>query len=711
MTEPLSLLDFIKNQTTFSTKSIQNVLQLNSEGASIPFISRYRKEMTGSLDEVQIAEIVRLNTLYKDISDRKTFILQTIEEQGKLTDELRLKIESSFDLVQLEDLYLPYKKRKKTKADIARDNGLEPLAKKIMSQNVTDIVYEAKKYICEAAPSPQSCIEGAQFIIAEWVSENVQNRELLRSQIRKNSLIKSKVVSTKKDEAITYKDYFDYEEPLYKTPSHRLLAVLRGQSEGFLRVSLLVDDPYLISRLTQKYIKTSGECANIIQEAVEDGYKRLLLPSLENQIINEAKEKADREAIEVFGKNLRQLLLASPLGSKNVLAIDPGFRTGCKIVALGSNGDVLDHNTIYPTPPKSDIYGAEHIVLDFINRYRIDSIALGNGTASRETESFLRDLIKTHQLSIHLFVISENGASIYSASDTGREEFPDLDVTVRGAISIGRRLQDPLAELVKIDPKSIGVGQYQHDVNQVLLKEKLEKTVISAVNSVGVDLNTASPHLLQYVSGLGPTLARKIVETRSSLGLFEKREDIKKVPRLGEKVFEQCAGFLRIRNGHNPLDNTGIHPESVNIVNKMAKDLGIGVTDLIANTALINKIQITNYVNERIGLPTLEDIIKELKKPGYDPRGEAQTRSLNDTIRSIADVKPGMTFEGIVGNMTNFGAFVDIGIKENGLLHISQITKKFIKNPSEVLTIGQIVEVKVLEVDVDRKRINLTMMF
>ncbi len=704
-----STIDFIKNQTAYSNKAIENILQMQSEGATIPFIARYRKERTGSLDEVQIGEILKLSSTFDQLNKRKTSILESIEEQGKLTPELKDKIEQCYDLTSLEDLYLPYKKRKKTKADIAKEQGLEPFSKQIMAQTLANPQQEAQKYINEALPTVEDCIKGAQNIIAEWTSENIDVRDFVRSQMRKNGLVKSKVIGTKKEEAITYKDYFEFEESVQKIPSHRLLAILRGQMEGFLRVSLITDDEYILDKICERQIKKASPSSSIIQEAIEDGYHRLLQPSVENQILNEAKEQADKEAILVFAKNMRQLLLAAPLGTKSVLAIDPGFRTGCKVVSLGQNGDLLAHTTIYPTAPTNDIFGSETKLLDLIYKDNLQCIAVGNGTASRETETFLRKMIKNHHLDIQIYVVSESGASIYSASDVGREEFPNHDVTVRGAISIGRRLKDPLAELVKIDPKSIGVGQYQHDVNQVLLKESLDETVVSAVNSVGVDLNTASPHLLQYVSGLGPTLARKIVEYRSEVGQFSTRSEIKKVPRLGEKVFEQCAGFLRIRDGKNPLDNTGIHPESANIVLDIAKDLGIKIDDLIGNTTLIKTIKLSKYVNENIGLPTLEDIVKELQKPGHDPRGEAQIRELDDSITSITDIKVGMTLIGIVGNMTNFGAFIDIGIKENGLIHISQITNKFIRNPSEVLTLGMQVKVKVLDIDVDRKRINLTM--
>lgn len=706
-----NLLDYIKKQCSSSKRSIENVLKLQTEGATIPFIARYRKEMTGSLDEVEIGNIIKLSNMFDQLVKRKEAVLESIEEQGKLTDELRSKIEMCNDLSTLEDLYLPYKKRKKTKADIAREQGLEPLAKIIMAQNIQNPELEAKKYLNESLTNVADCIQGAQYIIAEWMSENVSNREFVRSQYRKTGAISSKVIGTKKEEAVTYKDYFEHNESIQKIPSHRLLAVLRGQAEGFLRVSVVADDDSIIEKIASRMIKNSGPCASLIFEAVEDGYKRLLQPSVENQILGDAKETADKEAILVFTKNIKQLLLAAPLGPKPILAIDPGFRTGCKVVCLASNGDLLHHTTIFPTAPQNDFSGAEKTILDLLFKFKSESIAIGNGTASRETEAFIKSVIKNNRLDINYFVISESGASIYSASDAGREEFPNLDASVRGSISIGRRLMDPLAELVKIDPKSIGVGQYQHDVNQVMLKESLDEAVMSAVNSVGVDLNTASPHLLQYVSGLGPSLAKRIVEFRTGNGQFLYRDEIKKVPRLGDKVYEQCVGFLRVRKGENPLDNTGIHPESYPVVHKMAKKLGVKVEELISNGALLKTIQPGDFVDENTGLPTLQDIIKELQKPGHDPRGEAQARELDDSVMSITDVKPGMVLNGIVGNMTNFGAFIDLGIKENGLVHISQITDKFIKNPSEVLTLGMQVKVKVMDVDVDRKRINLTMKF
>ncbi len=707
----IELLNFIKNLSPSSVQSIENVLKLHTEGATIPFIARYRKEMTGSLDEVEIGNIIKLSNTFEQLVKRKESILESIEEQGKLTSDLKAKIEACTDVSTLEDLYLPYKKRKKTKADIAREQGLEPFAKLIMAQSLQNPEAEAIKYISEVLPNVQDCIQGAQYIIAEWVSENISTRDFVRSNYRKHGTISSKVIGTKKEEAITYKDYFEHNESLQKIPSHRLLAILRGQTEGFLRVSVATDDEWITDRIASRLIKNNGPCTELIREAVEDGYKRLIQPSVENQILGEAKEVADKEAILVFTKNMRQLLLAAPLGPKSVMAIDPGYRTGCKVVCLAPNGDFRYHTTIYPTAPANDTTGAEKTVLDLLHKYNIEYIAIGNGTASRETESFIKTLIKSNRLTINYFVISENGASIYSASEAGREEFPNLDATVRGSISIGRRLMDPLAELVKIDPKSIGVGQYQHDVNQVLLKESLDETVISAVNSVGVDLNTASPHLLQYVSGLGPALARRIVDLRTEAGQFTKRDDIKKVPRLGDKAYQQCVGFLRVRNGNNPLDNTGIHPESYNVVIKMAKDLGVSVDKLINNNDLLKSVKLSEYVDENTGLPTLQDIIKELQKPGHDPRGEAQARELDDSVQSINDVKVGMILNGIVGNMTNFGAFIDLGIKENGLVHISQITDKFIKNPSEVLTLGMQVKVKVMDVEVDRKRINLTMKF
>lgn len=706
----MDTLNFIKTRTAFSSNSINSVLKLVQEGATIPFIARYRKEATGGLDELEVGSILKWNQYILDLEKRKETIISAIEEQGKLNDSLLKQIKDCEDIHQLEDLYLPYKKRKKTKADIARDRGLEPLAKVIMSQQNINLAQAASKYLNQEVPTTEDALQGARDIIAEWINEDTAIREYLRDQLRKHGAIASKVITSKKEEGQVYKDYFEFQERVSKIPSHRLLAILRGQNESILRVNLVIDEAPIIYNIGRRLLKGNSSSQEHIILAVEDAYKRLLFPSIENQVVNETKERADKEAIEVFTKNLKQLLLAAPIGNKAVLAIDPGFRTGCKVACLNTSGELVNHTTIYPTAPQNDEYGAAETLKKLIDKYDIDIIAIGNGTASRETESFVNKYL-AHTNELKVFMVSENGASIYSASEVGREEFPNLDLTVRGAISIGRRLMDPLAELVKIDAKSIGVGQYQHDVNQILLKESLDATVTNVVNSVGVDVNTASPHLLQYIAGLGPTIARNIVSLRSEKGKFVSRDEIKEVPRLGPKVYEQCVGFLRVRQGSHALDNTGVHPESYKVVLKMAKDYKLSIEELISNKDIVAKLPLQQYVNEKIGMPTLLDIQKELLKPGHDPRGEAQVFNFSDKIKSIEDVEPGMILPGLVGNMTNFGAFINIGIKENGLVHISQITNKFITNPSEVLTIGMPVEAKVLEVDIPRKRISLTLKF
>lgn len=644
-----------------------------------------------------------------EIEARKETILASIEEQGKLSPELRSKIENSYDLNEIEDLYLPYKKRRKTKADLAKEKGLEPLAKTIFEQKTNNIYTLAEKYLNDQVLSLDDAIQGAKDIIAEWISEDESIREYLREKFRKTSIITSKVVKSKAEEASLYKDYFEFNESLSKCPSHRYLAMMRGEKEGFLRVIVDIEMEVAIDYISRKYIFSKGESASLMSESIEDSYKRLIVPSVENQIRTEYKEKADKDAIAVFTENLRQLLLASPLGQKNILAIDPGFRTGCKVVCIDDKGDLAHNSTIYPHEPQSQLFQAKETIKNLVYQYHIDAIAIGNGTASRETKEMV-DAIKFDK-KVNVFVVSENGASIYSASDVAREEFPDKDVTVRGAISIGRRLMDPLAELVKIDAKSIGVGQYQHDVDQSMLKESLDSTVISCVNSVGVNLNTASKHLLAYVSGLGPTMSSNIITFRSENGPFTSRQQLLKVPRLGAKAYEQCAGFLRIREAENPLDNTGVHPESYGVVNKMAKDLGVTIEKLIEDKELKKNIKLTDYINEKIGLPTLQDIMKELEKPGLDPRGEAKAFSFADGIKTLDDLREGMVLPGIVTNLTNFGAFVDIGIKGDAMLHISQISRKFIKSPSEVLKLQQIVNAKILNIDSERKRVNLTLLF
>jgi protein Tex len=702
-------IDFISNALGISKQQVKAALNLFEEGATIPFVARYRKEVTNNLDEVQLSDIQKWNKKLIEIEARKETILASIEEQGKLTPELRKKIEQSYDLNEIEDLYLPYKRRRKTRGDIAKEKGLEPFAKIIYDQKETKIFALAEKFLSDQVQSTQDAFDGAKDIIAEWVSEDDQLRESLRSTFRKSAIITSKVVKAKAEEATLYKDYFEFNEPINKCPSHRYLAMMRGEKEGFLRVIVDIEMEPAIFNIEKKHIQSNGESASIISEAILDSYKRLIIPSVENQIRTEYKEKADAEAIAVFVENLRQLLLAAPLGQKNVLAIDPGFRTGCKVVCIDAKGDLVHNTNIYPHEPQRQVQQAKDLIKDLVYEYQIDAIAIGNGTASRETKSVV-DAIGLDK-KINVFVVSENGASIYSASDLAREEFPDKDVTVRGAISIGRRLMDPLAELVKIDPKSIGVGQYQHDVDQSMLKDSLDSTVMSCVNSVGVNLNTASKHLLNYVSGLGPTMAQNIVNFRTENGPFTSRQQLLKVPRLGAKSFEQAAGFLRIREADNLLDNTGVHPESYSIVNTMSKDLGVTIDKLIEDKELRKSIKLANYTTEKIGLPTLQDIMKELEKPGLDPRGEAKVFSFAEGISKMEDLREGMVLPGIVTNMTNFGAFVDIGIKGDAMLHISQITRKFIKSPSEVLKLQQAVNVKILIIDTERKRVNLTMLF
>ncbi len=702
-------IDFISNSLGISKQQIKAALTLFADGATIPFVARYRKEATNNLDEVQLDNIQKLNKKLNDLDTRKETILASIEEQGKLTPELRKKIEDSYDSNEIEDLYLPYKKRRKTKADVAKELGLEPLAKTIYEQREKNIYTIAEKYLTDQVTSLDAALQGAKDIIAEWVSEDENLREYLRVQFRKSAIITSKVVKTKQAEATLYKDYFEFNEVLHKSPSHRYLAMMRGENEGLLRVIVDIDQEQAINYICNKHITSNGESASLIGEAVEDSYKRLIVPSIENQIRNEYKEKADLEAIKVFTENARQLLLAPPLGQQNVLGIDPGFRTGCKVVVIDAKGDLLHNTTIFPHEPQNQTNAAKDILKGLAYQYNVHAIAIGNGTASRETKSVV-DAIK-FDTKVNVFVVSENGASIYSASEVAREEFPNHDVTVRGAISISRRLMDPLAELVKIDPKSIGVGQYQHDVDQTLLKESLDTTVVSCVNSVGVNLNTASKHLLNYISGLGPTMSQNIVNFRTENGPFTSRQQLLKVPRLGAKAFEQCAGFLRIKEANNPLDNTGVHPESYIIVNKMANDLGVSIDKLIDDKELRRKIKLTNYISDKTGLPTLQDIMKELEKQGLDPRGEAKVFSFAEGVRTMDDLREGMTLPGIVTNMTNFGAFVDIGIKGDAMLHISQITRKFIKSPSEVLKLQQAVEVKILSIDTERKRVNLTMLF
>jgi protein Tex len=701
-------LDLIAQRVGISLGRVRSTINLLDEGATIPFIARYRKEATGELDEVQIAEIQREHKKLQDLDKRKESVLGSIEEQGKLTDELRQRIAKCFDLTELEDIYLPYKRKKKTRASMARERGLEPLATRIFEQrDHDDPEILAGNYLNDEVPSPSDALQGARDIIAEWVNENEDARNLMRRIYSRSALLTARLVKGKEQEGDKYKDYFNFSEPLSKSPSHRVLAVLRGEEEGFLRVLVLPEDEEdSIFQLGKRFLKGFGACTEQVKTAIQDCYERLLSPSIETETRNAAKEKADKEAIAVFAENLRQLLLAAPLGQKRVLGIDPGFRTGCKVVVLDDNGNLQENLAIYPHPPQNDEAGASKTILHLVDKYGIDGIAVGNGTAGRETMDLCRRISFAHP--VQIYSVNEAGASIYSASEVAREEFPAHDVTVRGAISIGRRLMDPLAELVKIDPKSIGVGQYQHDVNQPQLKESLDQVVESCVNRVGVNLNTASKHLLTYISGLGPSIAQNIVEYRAQNGAFKTRSELKKVARLGDKAFEQCAGFLRIREAKNPLDNTAVHPESYPIVEQMSKDLACGVQDLISQAPLRKKIDLRRYVNDKVGLPTLQDILKELEKPGLDPRGTAKAFEFA-SIFNIEELRPGMVLPGIVDNITNFGAFVDIGLKEKGLVHVSQMANRFIKSPMEVVSLRQEVMVRIVEVDLARKRIQLSM--
>jgi uncharacterized protein len=699
--------EIIAERTGLMIKQVKNTIDLLAEGATIPFISRYRKEMTGSLDEVKITEIRDEWNKLKEMEKRKEYILKTIEEQDKLTGELKAKIEVCLDMTTLEDLYLPYKPKRKTRATVARDKGLEPLAKILMAQKEIQVEKTAEKFLSEEVETIEDALQGARDIMAEWVNENQRARDLVRHQFRKEAVIYSKAVKGKEEEGEKYRDYFGFSEPLKRCPSHRMLAMRRGENEGFLKLTIEPDQDKTMEKLEGLFVKGHDDGSQQVAEAVTDSYKRLLHPSIENEFKALTKEQADAEAIRVFAENLRQLLLASPLGQKRVLAIDPGFRTGCKIVCLDENGNLLHNATIYPHPPQSDRSGATRKISSLVQQYKTDAIAIGNGTASRETERFIR-LIR-FPVDLEVYVVNESGASIYSASKIAREEFPDYDVTVRGAVSIGRRLMDPLAELVKIDPKSIGVGQYQHDVDQGNLKKSLDEVVESCVNLVGVNLNTASKHLLTYVSGLGPALAQNVVDYRTEKGGFRSREELKKVARMGDKAFEQCAGFLRIENADNPLDNSAVHPESYHIVSGMAADLGCSVNDLVRNEELVKQIVPEKYVTSLVGLPTLKDIMHELEKPGRDPRQQIEVFEFDKDVNRMEDLKPGMELPGIVTNITKFGAFVDVGVKQDGLVHISQLANKFIRDPNDVVKLNQYVRVKVLEVDVDRNRISLAM--
>ncbi|MBB1560893.1 MAG: RNA-binding transcriptional accessory protein [Flavobacteriaceae bacterium] len=703
-------IQFIQQNISIQEKQINAVLQLLSEDCTIPFIARYRKDKTGNLGEVEIEQIQKLSKNFDEIQKRKESVLKSIEEQEKLTPELRAKIEQSFDLQEIEDLYLPFKKRRKTKADAAKEKGLEPLAKIIMAQKNGDIEQTAQNYLNKEVSSVEEALQGTRDIIAEWINENIFIRKNLRRVFQRKAVISSKVVKTKKEEedAQKYAQYFDWSEPLNKIPSHRLLAMLRAEKEGFIKVNIDIDKDEILTFMEGSLVKTaSPSCAEQIILAAQDAYKRLLEPSISNEILQEAKIKADEKAISIFSENLKQLLLASPLGEKRILAIDPGYRTGCKVVCLDEKGDLLHNETIYPHAPQKETAIAMKKIRSMVEAYHIEAISIGNGTASRETEFFIKKIAFDRLLQV--FVVSEAGASVYSASKIARDEFPDYDITVRGAVSIGRRLSDPLAELVKIDPKSIGVGQYQHDVDQTLLKEELDSTVVKCVNSVGININTASKSLLSYVSGIGEKLAENIVAYRTENGAFVDRNQIKKVPRLGEKAFQQAAAFIRIKDGKNPLDNSSVHPEAYRIVEKMAKDLGIKTIDLIANEEKIKQIAPEKYTTEDIGILGIKDILKELLKPGLDPRKTSKVFEFDPNIKTFEDLKTGMILPGIVSNITAFGCFVDIGIKENGLVHISQLKDGFVSDPSEVVKLHQQVKVKIIEIDTERKRIALSM--
>ena len=704
----MQLLDFIISKTKLPKESVKNTVQLLNEDSSIPFISRYRKEMTGNLDEVQIGDIVKYKEEFENLEKRKITILKSLEEQKVLTAELQKKIVEASDLITLEDLYLPYKKKRKTKADTAREKGLEPLAKILMAQSPSlDLNSLAKKYVKGEVASEEEALEGARHIIAEWINERTDIRNLIRNQVQRHAAISTKVVKKfeEDEKAQKFRDYFDWNESLNRIPSHRLLAILRATSEGFIRNKIEIDDENTLSRIEDRVIKANTQASNQLKLAIEDSYKRLLFPAISNEAMSAAKEKADEASINVFAKNLNQLLLGSPLGEKRVLAIDPGFRSGCKIVCLDAQGGLLHNETVFPHAPQNDAIGAIKKISSLADAYKIDAIAIGNGTASRETEQLVKRIHFKNE--IQVFVVSEAGASIYSASKIARDEFPNFDVTVRGSVSIGRRLQDPLAELVKIDAKSIGVGQYQHDVDQAKLQKSLDTTVELCVNAVGVNINTASVPLLSYVSGIGPKLAENIVKYREENASFTSRQQIKKVPRLGEKAFEQAAGFLRVRNAKNPLDDSSVHPESYALVSKMAKDQGVAVSELVGKKELLKKIDLQKYISEKVGLPTLEDIIKELEKPGLDIREEAKVFTFNQNIKTINDLKEGQLLPGIVNNITNFGCFVDVGIKESGLIHVSNLSDTFVSDVNAHVHLHQQIVVKVLEVDVARKRIQL----
>ena len=718
----LSIIRVISSVTGIPEKSVTGTIKLLDEGATIPFISRYRKEVTGGLDEVKIQSIAEQNEALKELEKRKEYIKKVIDETGNLNQELATKIDSCWNANELEDIYLPFKPKRKTRAETARSLGLEPLAKIIMAQHSDNIDTRAKSFVRADVPDTETAINGACDIIAEWISEDRRARNAARASFKASAHIASHVIKGKETEGEKYRNYFDCSDFLPRIASHRMLAMLRGQKEGILKLSVTTDDQRAIDSIKRIFVRNSASAASsLVAKTVEDSFKRLIRPSIETEFLAAAKEKSDNEAVNTFAQNVRQLLFAPPLGKKRILAIDPGFRTGCKVVCLDQQGNLLHDCVIYPTPPRNDTANAAKSLIQLADRYNIDAIALGNGTASRETVDFIKSLnlkqstgknakdTSADNVDVEVFVVSEDGASVYSASKTAREEFPDKDVTVRGAVSIGRRLMDPLAELVKIDPKSIGVGQYQHDVDQAKLKHSLDLTVESCVNSVGVNINTASRHLLTYVSGLGPTLAQNIVNYRTENGAFKSRRELLKVPRLGPAAYEQCAGFLRIPGAENPLDNSAVHPESYKIVEQMAKDCGCSVAELISDKEKRDRIDLKRYVSDTVGLPTLSDIMKELEKPGRDPRGQAEAFAFDENVRTIDDLHEGMTLPGIVTNITNFGAFVDIGVHHDGLVHISQLADRFVSDPTQVVSLHQHVTVRIVEVDRKRNRISLSM--
>lgn len=697
---------YIQNYVQAAPWQIEAVTQLLKEGATIPFMARYRKEKTGGLDEVQLEALQKAINWYDDLLDRKAFILKTIDEQGKLSPDLKKQIESCMDEQVLEDLYLPYKPKRKTRATIAREKGLEPLAEWLLKEQNGDVTSKAEAYLSDQVETIEDALAGARDIVAELFSENLQARELVRIQYQQHAVVHAMVLKSKESEAAAYRDYFDFHEKLTRCPSHRLLALFRAEDEGFITLIMEPDEEIVLDKLSRLLIKRNTDSSRELELALDDSYKRLLSPSIENETRASAKQRADKEAIAVFAENLRQLLLSSPLGQKRILAIDPGIRTGCKIAVMNEEGALLHHSVIYPFAPANETFQSKEKLKQLVKVYAIDAIAVGNGTAGRETESLVRET--DFDRKVQVFLVNESGASIYSASEVAREEFPDLDLTVRGAISIGRRLADPLAELVKIDPKSIGVGQYQHDVNQNQLKESLDQVVLSCVNKVGVHVNTASHSLLNYVSGIGPVLAKNIVNFRTENGPFKSRAELKKVPRLGDKAFEQCAGFLRIPDSKNPLDNTAVHPEAYGLVKKMAKDLNCDVDDLIKLESLRKQIKPEKYVDETFGIPTIKDILEELAKPGRDPRTKLEEFEFAN-VRKPEDLTPGMVLPGIVTNITRFGCFVDIGVKQDGMVHISEMANHFVKDPAEVVKLQQHVTVKVLDVDLQRKRIALSL--